>query len=400
MTLRINFKQFSSICLVLISCFFPIITNSLSSSLIDSHSIDQNSDGSYKIVGDDAYFALTIQQNSQRPVTDDSKQSLRLNITIETTTPSDSTISAELFFSQTDAVQDIWFDPDFRIQFDFQKPNVSELNINLPDSVSLSVGQLVRLDINNCLACRLKINSGFTLATQSEPNVNITRVYNGRVVLVDENLSVFNNDWVLNDLELVDESFNVQGEDPYLISPILDIATNSMAGVLVSINAPTLLENIYDLQLFYSTERHRFIERSSSFIRLVNNNKEENSKPRNHLEFFVPLDFLSKQIPPSSLLKRLRLDLPITKSSSGVLENQLWSINKIELVSHQKLSNHLQYLPQQLTHKKRSRVSQRQIIINVANKIFNDLGFIIIYALLLLLVSVIIIRKFKAAINR
>ncbi len=399
MASRMNFKKTATICIVVFGCLFSI-KQSFSSPLTDSHSIKQSADGSYEIIGDDAYFSLTIKQNSQNPETADTKKSLRLNISIEPTTQSDSAISAELFFKQIDSKESIRFDPDFRIQFNFQESAVSVLNINLPDSVSLIEGQLLRLDINNCLDCAFKINSEFALAAQTNANVNITRIYNGRLVLDGDKRSVFNNDWVLNDLEAENESLAVQGEDPYLISPILDVATNSLGGVLISINAPQMTDNLYDLQLFYSTDRHRFIERASSFIRLTGSDNENIAKPSSNLDFFVPLDFLSQQIPPSTLLKRLRLDLPITVSNDGTLINQDWSINKIELVSRLQSSNHQHLISQQLTHKKRSKVGQRQIIINVANKIFNDLGFMIIYALLLLLVSFIVVRKFKAAANR
>ena len=396
-----------SIPLLGIAVSLTAVVNAQAPKLQSTHDVAEESPGSYRITGDDPYFVLPV--NGVRA---DADASLSLAISIEDPQTVERSVPMELFFNASDGGSGAVFDPAFRFKFRIPAGQNQTFELPLSPDISLSDGQLARIDIDGCGGCLIKLNSGLRLsrvtagAADGETLlVNDSRLYNGFKSVPPAGLEVNLSEWTLHDLKIV-KSATVQkalllsqtGNDPFLVSPLLDIRTDTFGGVLIELDAPPTAKPIYDFQVFYATEAHAFVERASSILRVAGSKAA--SSEINKLRFLVPLDFLSTQSPPDQLLQRLRLDLPPTVAINRQADAaQNWLLRSIKIINPQQLSEYQNLIPHQLIHSKRQRASHGQTLRGILAKISGDLGFTLGYALLLLLVVIISIRKYRKTLN-
>ena len=276
-----------------------------------AHGTIKQKNNSYRITGQDPYFVTQLEINEATV----SANTLSLNISIKRPTDHHEALPAELFFKviRMDSVP--IFDPLYKLQFQLPDTNFSKIAISLPKNIKLRAGQLLRLDIDACLKCIVSIQTNFLIGTpQAKPNVaqiEIANYLNGVQNLPKQGkyISAFTKyqDWRLHDFDRNQNMLLISNTDPFLVSPPLYISTQNFSGMLLDMRVPSFNPPIYDFQVFYSTEEHRFIEQASSVIRVLGKSAREGD--HNRLRFFVPLDFLSKQFPPVKVIKRVRLDL-------------------------------------------------------------------------------------------
>ena len=278
----------------------------LAASAIDSNGVTVKGGDDYLVSGKDAYFLLPFTE-AERTTTVPANE---LHLSVSITQPGDEklAIPAELFF-KPEVSEGKWvFDPLYRIQFVLPAANFSHIVLPVPDQINFSGQQLARFDIDKCHGCTVHLGSGFELKARgsiANPDatvvINPGRIFNGMLALPDSGQLIDSQNWRMHDLILSEGKIEVSGGDPFLVSPVLDIDTSNLGGVMFDLDVPVADLPIYDFQLFYSTEQHEFIERASSIMRVIGEAELiENDK---RLQFFIPLDFLSNQTPAVQMLK-------------------------------------------------------------------------------------------------
>lgn len=404
---------------------------------LKTHNLQKTADSHYTVIGNDPYFVLPLRH--QASTTHNSE--LHLSLVLERLDDDERDIPLEVFFrplvaeNQTVDGATI-FDPLFRIQFrvpdhgaehnsfepssarpdSAREPKVRRISLPLPDDVSVD-SSTVRFDIDSCQACTVSV---IDLAVIKGPATDISednkdekvmpqgwnnlKILNGAKPIPENGLELGAGAWSLNDMEIAASSLAITGGDPYLVSPIIDVATESLSGVLVEIephlpevawSAATPEKNPhYTFQLFYSTEKHQFTEYASTIMRLPT------ASDQAPLQFFIPLDFLSIRMPKIRLLRRLRLDIENPNFDNNRSHVLSWSFPKVVLIGPRQAEQYRELIPAQLLHSKLQKASRRQTLIGILKKISADLAFSISYTMLLLLVAAIIIQKFRSARDR
>ncbi len=332
--------------------------------LLNTHDLVEKGTNNYQVAGNDPYWVFKPKA-SELPA-----QFLKLNITT-----SKGNRPAELFFKQRGNV----FDPWYRLSFN--APGNGDVAIRIPDTVQIEVGQTLRLDINRCGSCDIKFSTAsLSQTSDGAAEVEITRLFNGIQAVDDSGKLITLDDWQLNDVAGLLSGFTITNNDPYLVSPDLNVGTQNLAAVYFKVSVPKNANVNNDYQLFYATEKHAFIEPATSLIRL-----ENDSAP--YVELLFPLDFLSREIPADSLLQKVRLDLPLIEGK--------WSLDEAKLLSFAQLEHYQNSAPRQLVQYKRQRSSGLALIKKSLMNVFSDLGFVFSYLLLLIAIAFGFIRAFK-----
>ena len=300
----------------------------------------------------------------------------------------------------------ILFNPFHKLKYSFAIEKLSELGpaliitIILPKEIEYSENSKLRLDINNCSGCEIdfaKENSGTNKTNEdlsgNLKNIRLTPsvVMDGIKLMETPTLELNHTAWRLHDLKRIEDRLKIIGNDPYLLSPQFAISTSTLGGVLVKLSfgdetneleatgkkvlieklaseAKTSLANI---QLFYRTELHPFTEEASTIVGvpLINDGIEQS--------FFIPLDFISTQKPIAELLTGLRLDF-----------DQISQLNSISLVDKETAQKYRPLIPSKFYQRKFQHANLRLLASTTFKNLTQDLGFIIFYAVLLILVAI------------
>jgi len=337
-----------------------------SSSDIVTNDLQTTAVGQYKVTGPDPYIIFNAQQQA------DLASHLVLDLGMGL-----SNMPLELFFSGKNDI----FDPYYRLNFIAPSFPVA---LALPQNVTLTSSPRLRLDVVQCPDCTIEFSDQAILSDSSADGVLVEpiSVRNGTHKLAVDDKAITTNDWRLNDLNGSYSSFEISGNDPYIVSPRLDTSTHQFAGVYFKLKAPRSGEIWNNYQLFYQTDRHPFTVQASSTLRIPDSQTSIT-------EFMIPLEFLSKERPSDSVLERIRLDLPEIPGQ--------WAIIEARLI-HQDRANQLKDLvPAQLSHTKRQRARRLSLLKKSLSNVASDLGFSICYALLLALTCFLFLRAYRSS---
>ncbi|GAA6137593.1 hypothetical protein NBRC116583_13400 [Arenicella sp. 4NH20-0111] len=299
-------------------------------------------------------------------------------------------ISFELFFRSA-SDHSGQFDAGFRLKF---RERVALINrqeaiyIRLPSELRFSDSQSLRLDIDGCAECRVVLDKSAlfsSIPNTSAINVQftpITRHYLGASRVEPLGVDVALDDWNTNHLLGNARRFSLSGNDAFFASPALDIDSTNLAGLYFKLKTP-LKKSSY--QVFYATESHQFIERSSSIV-------EVSAGPEGISEFFVPLGYLSKEHPVQTKLARIRLDIDPPANSPN---HGHWSLERVFVVPESDRGSYTQYLPARILQRKAQRPNASQLLSGTLHRIFSDHWFVIFYLMLLALVIGVLVRRLR-----
>ena len=371
-----------------------------STALTHSDSVETLGSGRYRIVGPDPFFELAlsteprleqpIDTNTQNISLDQSDRILLINLTAEGQQLPEK-LPLEVFFRANLGPQGNIYDPLHHLSFSVMTADLNaksgRLAVQLPKQVRLDGLPSIRLDINACNACSVKIEE---MPRVRENNLNTEELDKLAVVTVEhfqvganalgtEGLLLDIADWQVNDIERTEMKLRISGDDPYFESPPLYLATTNLGGLLIKITPPADLKSV-DYQLFYATNTHAFIEAASNLTRVPVANS--------NTDFIIPLHHLSKDTQGINLLEGLRLD--IDSASEGD-----WTIEKIQILTLAQMDQHRALVPNRLLQRKPERAPAWQILTNSLRKISSDLGFSLTYGLLLLLTGFGFVRAFR-----
>jgi len=393
--------------------------------VLSEHNVKAIDEFHYTVGSDDPYWVL-------QPNTDPKKLMITLKkLPIE----SERTILLELFFKEIDnkaseSTQAL-FDPRYRLRYLITKSQINELLSSydtdsalldlslsvvllLPEGLDKIPNANIRLDIDNCTNCELSFtktgvadnithDDGAKINSIGRVEMTPSMLLNGTKPIPNQGISLNLDKWIANDLER--ESAFIAGnrarnlanktdissatkvttiaEDPFLASPQLSIKAASLGGVLLDLtldtetqdNSPLKTANV---QLFYSTERHLFTERASTTVKL--SIARDGAKQT----VFIPLNFLSSQSPVREFLTGLRIDT-----------DELESINEVVLVNKESAIEYQRFIPRNIYQRKYQRASGRQVVASGFNNLMNDLSFIIVYFLLVIVIATFFIRAYR-----
>ena len=367
-----------------------------------SHGMQLIEQGQAKIVARDPYIILPVsEQNIVTQPKDSGMQSLSLSLKIEqdaTNNDPPETVYGDLFFKPLG--QEHKFDPQYKIRFRYPSQPSEIIRFELPEDIQLA--SQLRLDFDNCSNCVIQHGDFFELGAASQLSTVIAadRIFNGTRKLPTSGIDTDPSQWRLNDMQDVDALLSFTGGDPFMVSPLFDVNTAHLAGVFLEFEAhnesndaaPQKELSIYDFQLFYATENHEFIERSSSIFRVQ-------SQPASSLlSVFVPLHFLARD--NIKLLKQLRLDFA-THSNYSSIDKPVtnWAFKTARLVHTSQQAELQKYLPQQMFTNTHHPFSVMRTISSILTKLFRDSWFLFVYLTLILLFCTLAWRKYRKTLN-
>ncbi|RBP48354.1 hypothetical protein [Arenicella xantha] len=381
-----NFKtNLGLMCFALLSCLTTLDAFALSKPQLTLHDLAEQ--GSSLLVNGNDPFIITSPYSDARRLTH-----LLLNLQISDIAADRQQLRMELFFKPlaqpTNTSSLTLFDPLYKIQFDVDKDIVSSNNraflIKLPKPMEPADLNLIRLDIDGCLGCSISMLSHPKFVAEAPAGllkVAAYRTLNGSSEVNVDGVGISLDDWSVHDLEKHAAYLEATGTDPYLVSPYLDLTTSNLGGVLVRLKAVSGEPSLMDFQLFYATEAHGFTESASIRQRLPHDGKS-------NLAFVIPLPFLSEEQPARSLLERIRLDLPGDS-------NAKWQLLESTILSKQQLKQNRQLIPRQMVSVKLQRATGFALLRNSAAKVLDDLGFVLAYITLLLVISLLFWRAYR-----
>lgn len=330
--------------------------------LVDSNDF-RIANNEYKVSGSDPYLVFDLSSTIVDFVATTGELEFKLQIN-----NAELPISAEVFFGQRGQDE---FDPFNRIKFVLSQTSEGGFKLQVPESHRINEQSLFRLDLNRCRQCVLSAANKLSSAIKAD----ITHVLSGLNQLDPLGQKIALDTWRANDLEQHDGIYSFSGSDPFLVSPELDMDTTDLAGVLFELESFGNHNAIHDFQLFYSSEKHGFIEPASSIFRVQDK--------AGQVSFFVPLDFLNKQFPPVQLLNKLRLDFATHSVKPGDDAVTQWRIKSVMLV-HKNQSDSISHLiPRGMYHFKRQKQSKSQIIASIWSKLWSDWLFMMVWLTLL-----------------
>jgi len=289
-----------------------------------------------------------------------------------------SNIELELFFAGKKTAKNYAFDARKRLKLEVSADNWRQLDgikFDLPKGLSL--GEFIRLDFNDCSECEFKIDDQSNAF--SSTSAKVTSVRQGLQALGDQVKPIIESGgWFDHD---TNTNGQIIGIDPFIVSPSLDASTEDLAGVYFEITTQSIEKKLTTFQLFYATESHDFIESISQYIEL-------SPQEPGIYKFFLPLDFLAKQNPPSRILEQLRLDMV-----DGI---DHWQLHKALLVPSSLQDQYQQWQPNLFVQKKHQKAGKRQILRDILSRLGRDPWFIVLYSLLLITTITLLWRQRKA----
>jgi len=347
-------------------------TQALSVPKIQTHNIAAYTDNQFQVNGPDPF--ITFSSIDLQGASNTNEAILLIDIEFDSATVNHSQIPMELFFKPSEEPSSDHFDPMYRIKFLVQTANSkSPFALALPRSADIRTNNKMRLDLEQCSGCRFTLRSLPTLVQTRPTEVELVkpqRVYNGINKLGSEGLTVSTVGWSAKGLAKSDNGLQIDGADPYLISPPLDASTEELGGVHFRLSNSDKQLHSQDFQLFYATERHGFIEGASTVLRAI--------ADQGTFEFVVPLSFLNKEHPRQNVIERLRLDL------AGGEPTSFWKLDQVTLLHTSQLEAYSNYIPKRRLEAKQQRASGFRLIAKSISKVASDLVFTVAYLLLLL----------------
>jgi len=361
-------RTLSSLCTALIAglSLVGVGTNGLAADELSTNDLKELDSGEYKVTGIDPYFIIKLgnRLNDSRSITLDLGEKL-------------SELKLEVFFKSNASV----FDPYYKATYVIDSfPAKLKLPLEAASNTEL------RLDLVDCHNCQLNLSNVISADQPQADKIPLepSEVLNGLSELGDEGRTIALDDWRLNDLTGELSGFEISGGDPYIVSPKLNTSTKGLAGVYFKFHAPHSGEAWDDFQLFYQTERHDFNIMANSNMRISQRANEQTLK---FTEFLIPLRFLSQDSPPSSLLERIRLDLPVIAGEWSLIESKL--IHENEQQQYETLK------PKQLIHTKLQRASGLGLIKKSVLNVWADRSFVIAYLIMLSVIIFMFTRAFR-----
>jgi len=319
----------------------------------------------FSVTGDDPYIVFQVQN-------DDEKKYLNIDLgnTLKDT-------ELELFLSNNGDQ----FSPYFKAQFIVPS---FPATLEIPAELANLINTKLRLDINNCRNCTVKLASPPNLVSKVENQlIRPSKSLNGIPNLSKDGKELIFGEWRLNHIKGNTRDFSVHGVDPFLVSPLFNFETSEIAGVYIDLKSPKSTEVYDDYQLFYQTERHGFTSSAKTTVRFAR-------KELNNISFFIPLNFLRSGQPKDNLIKRIRLDLPLIDGN--------WSLKSAKLVHINELQAYESLIPEQLVNIKQQRASGLGIIKASIVKVLTDRTFSISYILFILIFIFFTRRAYYASI--
>ncbi|MFT6724976.1 MAG: hypothetical protein ACJARN_001845 [Arenicella sp.] len=331
-----------------------------------TNDLETISPGYYRVNGDDPFIIFDSRQQAQQP------KYLKLDLDDKLVG-----LPLEIFFRGNNDL----FDPYYKINFTATSFPTA---IELPTDISFTQNSRLRLDINYCKDCNIKIDQLPVLIGQLDAGVTLTkpsRVQNGLKLIETTAGLISTEEWQLNDISGDPSNFEISANDPFLASPGLTVSTLGISGVYFKMKAPKSDQLWNNYHLFYQTERHQFSIQASSTVRIIDSESE-------FVELVFPLDFLNKEHPSDGVLERIRLDIPDILGA--------WSLIEVRLVDHQRMKEFQKLIPTKLIQMKKKRPSGLLLIKKSLSNVISDLGFSISYLLLLISIAWFFRRAYRS----
>jgi len=365
-------KGFASTLLTLSTLLYSLPVVALSVAPLEVHDIRAEDNSRYILTGPDSYFRFSAINNEERP------RYLILNFKLESESDYEF-VKMELFFKAR-AADENHFDPFYRVRFNVDtailSSQASAIAIAIPNTPTTG-SRPMRLDIDSCKQCRFQLVSYPKLTSNLPANIKLIQPYNvinGLQEIPEEGQQLATENWLLKDLAHSASGVAIDGNDPFMISPLLDASTSEFGGILFDLTSTDISVKSYNFQLFYATEFHGFTEQASTRVRAK-------SKETGSVKFVVPLEFLGKEHPKSVFLQRLRLDFPEDQSEAH------WRLNNVTLLHRSQMEQYRTLVPKRRLEVKRQRATGFGLIRKVILRVFSDTTFILSYLILLLLTA-------------
>lgn len=373
-----------------------ISPDSANTKLIASHDVIADEDGYYLLGDNDPYFIFELENKSDESKRKKNAKGLQLSID----KPINKNIQLEIFFKHVnpkvgDSNSIPAFEPLSFIKASVPAAQDGLINIDLPSPIIANISSVIRIDVNGCSKCRMRINSTPKLVTAFKPNakfITINELLNGGQRVGQNGFELSFDNWQSNDLNVTTTRSTIEleiiGEDPHLVSPLINLRTQNLGGVLFTLTPPPGLREATDFQLFYETETHGFVQSESTHWR----NDYTASATNTAVDMLIPLDHLSTQQPIQNVIKRIRFDINDIEETETAKN---WSLNEVRFISMHQLADLRSVVPTRRSVIKTQRPSVKQLLISSIKKVSHDLSFTIFYLLLLLLTAFGFWRAFK-----
>ena len=378
--------------------------------ILGQNDIQSNSQSEYEIGTSDPFLIFALDQGWLGNSEDEQAQ--RLTLPLQLRFPpkpdSDRTVSIELFYSlagpitgsttgsdSPKSLEGGQFDPLYRISYQLDASNLasSQLVFKLPESVDLTDGTLVRLDIDNCNQCVL----GESLSTPNQIDaLTPTRVFNGINDVAENGLNIEAKDWILKRFEWSDDNLGTSlvktGPDPHIISPNLDLDPSNLGGLLLKLSLVAdssggpISVGAGILEVFHADNQHSFHHKAATIVKLPHTTELE---AQGSIELFVPLGHLVHEQPPVALVERIRVDLPEVTGANWRIENSV-------LVNRLKIEEHAEKIPKLVRVTKPLRSSGLQRLQEIGAKMLGDWPFMTFYLLVCCTVAWRVARVLKS----
>lgn len=366
--------------------FYAASTFALQSPVLESNDVVLK-DSTWSINGLDPYFVLSLESNTA--------QSQFLEIPISIDDYKQDIFTMELFFAPVEKSEAITrFDPLKRIRFDVELPiKDKRLVLELPDNAQVFNTTKVRIDLDGCSGCKVSGLSNARYLTEIQAPDSALKIAPHQIIndissIAEQGLTINLKNWQSNNLLKTDFGYQINGGDPYLISPIIDVDINQLGGLLLELETNQSNNSINDFQLFYATEKHRFIEAASTIFRVQNK--------QGIIKVFIPFDFLKSQPQPAQLFRQLRLDIAqfsvFAKPNS---QQSQWKLNEVKLVNQAQSSQYKSLIPSNLFQWKSQKAGKRKTLKGIFKKFANDWLFSVFYFTLIIVFCFLILFKLK-----
>lgn len=379
----------AKLALILVVTALTSLTTKADSAIFNVHDLKVSADDGFVVDGSDPFWVLPLSNTAS--VSEDDIRVLTFSIL--PVAMSDEELSLELFYNafsqgEENDQRGLAFDPLYRFNVTVARAELEvssgKLAIDLPKHLDIDGQPAVRIDLNNCADCALKIGRTAALVSRDRLQTgytqsNIDNLHNGASSIADSKMAARLSDWRTNDMQINGTNMHVTDGDPYLVSPKLNTDTRNLGGVQFSLTSPSSI-NMAEYQLFYATDAHGFIEAASSIIQVP-------SRDGQHT-FVVPLDFLSTEQPRARVLKQLRLDFDSHAAGD-------WQLGSATLIDNQQLADLSKQLPARLLERKLQRAHGLGLVKKAAGKVLNDTWFSLMYFALLILLIIGFHRAYR-----
>lgn len=403
------------------------------------------------VTGQDPHLIFPLQERWLTTATDSSTSDQRLELPMAVSVPkpltadralvakAESTISQspriadgphtikiELFFKVLAVANEQYAtDPWYRLLYSMplqasQPPvgtntlstNRTGLVLSLPAQIVLAPDTLIRLDLDGCVDCSITLLDTTPRRTPNKESsarsaLKPHRVMNGIAALNTEARHIAPTQWALRNVSPSDLGLIPLTGDPYIVSPHLDLAANSVGGLGIALSARRPQSSgdvatdtssikssetpvLYEFQVFHSDNLHGFDSRASSHFKLwmaphaVWPSGVAATKASTHCDHrvFIPLAHISQETSDTTqplVLDQLRLDLPADTALA-------WHVCDTWVVPINHQSAELEYQPKLLIHQRPSNVTGLALFQGIIANLLRDWLFIVMLFILVLLI--------------